>query len=201
MSTPSAVARPVPGSPMTSSSSTGDAMMRLIKRLTTDDRGAAIAEFMLGLVPLVLALAIIFEFGRAFWSHQAVIKGVRDATRFLTRVENPSDPSAQAVAQSLLLTSQQGPGGVQRWASGSTARFGTMCSDPSAPCAAVATQTCTGAAGNAVVDEIFGTIQPLLPTDATPANLQFHYESTGLGFLGGPYVPMTSINLQSLQHA
>src|ERR687891_2058115 len=113
MSTPSVAARPVPGSPMTSSSSTGDAMMRLIKRLTTDDRGAAIAEFMLGLVPLVLALAIIFEFGRRFWSHQAVIKGVRDATRYLTRVEDPRDPDAQAMAQRLLLTAQQAPGGVE----------------------------------------------------------------------------------------
>jgi hypothetical protein len=96
-------------------------MMRLLTRLITNDRGGALAEFMLGLVPLVLALALIFEFGRAFWSHQAVIKGVRDATRYLTRVEDPSDPAAQAVAQSLLLTSQQGPGGVQRWSSGSAA--------------------------------------------------------------------------------
>ena len=92
--------------------------MRL-NRLLTDDRGGAIAEFMLGLVPLVIALALIFEFGRAFWSHQAAIKGVRDATRFLTRVEDPNDPAAQAVAQSLLLTSQQAPGGVERWSSGS----------------------------------------------------------------------------------
>jgi Flp pilus assembly protein TadG len=96
-------------------------MIRFPRRLIRDDRGGAIAEFMLGLVPLVLALALIFEFGRAFWSHQAVIKGVRDATRYLTRVEDPSDPAVQAVAQSLLHTSQQGPGGVQRWSSGSAA--------------------------------------------------------------------------------
>jgi len=96
-------------------------MIRLSKRLITDDRGGAIAEFMLGLVPLIIAFALIFEFGRAFWSHQAVIKGVRDATRFLTRVEDPNDPTAQAVAQRLLLTSQQAPGGVERWSSGSAA--------------------------------------------------------------------------------
>jgi Flp pilus assembly protein TadG len=96
-------------------------MMGLFNRLITDDRGGAIAEFMLGLVPLVLALALIFDFGRAFWSHQAVIKGVRDATRYLTRVEDPSDPAAQAVAQRLLLTSQQAAGGVERWSSGSAA--------------------------------------------------------------------------------
>jgi hypothetical protein len=96
-------------------------MMRLPKRLMTDDHGGALAEFLLGLVPLVLAFALIFEFGRAFWSHQAVIKGVRDATRFLTRVEDPSSPAAQAVGESLLLTSQQAAGGVERWSSGAAA--------------------------------------------------------------------------------
>jgi hypothetical protein len=67
-------------------------------------------------------------------------------------------------------------------------------------CVDAGTQTCPGAAGNPVVDEIFAFIQPLLPADATPANLQFQYESTGLGFLGGPYVPLTSVSLQNLQH-
>ena len=94
-------------------------MMTFLNRLTTDDRGGAIAEFMLGLVPLVITFALIFEFGRAFWSHQAAIKGVRDATRYLTRVEDPADPAAQQVAQRLLLTGQQAPGGVERWSSGS----------------------------------------------------------------------------------
>ena len=94
-------------------------MMRPLNRLLTDDRGGAIAEFMIGLIPLVIAFALIFEFGRAFWSHQAAIKGVRDATRYLTRVEDPADPAAQAIAQQLLLTGQQAPGGVERWSSGS----------------------------------------------------------------------------------
>jgi hypothetical protein len=94
-------------------------MTRFLNRLRRDDRGGALAEFLLGLVPLVIAFALIFEFGRAFWSHQAAIKGVRDATRFLTRVEDPSAPAAQTVAQRLLLTGQQAPGGVERWSSGS----------------------------------------------------------------------------------
>jgi Flp pilus assembly protein TadG len=94
-------------------------MTRLLKELRGDDRGGAIAEFMLGLVPLVIAFALIFEFGRAFWSHQAVIKGVRDATRYLTRVEDPTDATAQEIAQRLLLTGQQEEGGTARWSSGS----------------------------------------------------------------------------------
>ena len=93
-------------------------MNSLVTRLTKDERGAAIAEFLLGLIPLVIAFALIFEFGRAFWSHQAVIKGVRDATRYLTRVEDPSDATAQLVAERLMLTGQQGPGGTPRWSSG-----------------------------------------------------------------------------------
>jgi hypothetical protein len=93
-------------------------MMSTLKRMMGDERGGAIAEFMLGMVPLVIAFALIFEFGRAFWSHQAAIKGVRDATRYLTRVENPADPAAQEVAQRLLLTGQQAPGGTARWSSG-----------------------------------------------------------------------------------
>jgi Flp pilus assembly protein TadG len=94
-------------------------MRTLLNRLLGDERGGAIAEFMLGLVPLVIAFALVFEFGRAFWSHQAAIKGVRDATRYLTRVEDPNDPGAQAVAQNLLLTGQQASGGTARWSSGS----------------------------------------------------------------------------------
>ena len=94
-------------------------MRTLLNRLLGDERGGAIAEFMLGLIPLVIAFALVFEFGRAFWSHQAAIKGVRDATRYLTRVEDPNDPGAQAVAQNLLLTGQQAPGGTARWSSGS----------------------------------------------------------------------------------
>ena len=94
-------------------------MRCLIRNFRRDERGGAIAEFLLGLIPLVLAFGLIFEFGRAFWSHQAVIKGVRDATRYLTRVEDPNDPNAQAVAQNLMLTGQQADGGTPRWGSGS----------------------------------------------------------------------------------
>lgn len=93
-------------------------MRRLTQRLTSDERGGALAEFMVGLLPLVIAFALIFELSRAFWSHQVAIKGVRDATRYLTRVEDPNDAAAQTVAQNLMLTGHQ-TGGTPRWQSGS----------------------------------------------------------------------------------
>ena len=159
-------------------------MRTYIRLFLRDQRGGPLAEFALVIGLLFVVGIFVFEMSR-FFMRAAMAEY---ATHLAVRIAAVRPPVCPGVPD------------FNERASGSTARFGTMCSDPSAPCAAVATQTCTGAAGNAVVDEIFGTIQPLLPTDATPANLQFHYESTGLGFLGGPYVPMTSINLQNLQH-
>jgi hypothetical protein len=159
-------------------------MRHPLRVLVRDERGGPLAEFALVIGLLFVVAIFVFEMTRFFM--QAAM--AEYATHLAVRIAAVRPPVCPGVPD------------FNERASGSTARFGTMCSDPSAPCAAVATQTCTGTAGNGVVDEIFGTIQPLLPNGATPANLQFEYESTGLGFLGGPYVPMTSVSLQNLQH-
>jgi len=159
-------------------------MRRPLRVLIRDERGGPLAEFALVIGLLFVVGIFIFEMTRFFM--QAAM--AEYATHLAVRVAAVRPPVCPGVPE------------FNERANGSTARFGTMCSNPSAPCVAVATQTCAGAAGNAVVDEIFGTIQPLLPNGATPANLQFQYESTGLGFLGGPYVPMASVSLQNLQH-
>ena len=159
-------------------------MRRPLRVLIRDERGGPLAEFALVIGLLFVVGIFIFEISRFFM--QAAM--AEYATHLAVRIAAVRPPVCPGVPD------------FNERASGSTARFGTMCSDPSVPCAAVATQTCTGAAGNAVVDEVFGTIQPLLPNGATEANLQFQYESTDLGFLGGPYVPMTSVSLQNLQH-
>ena len=159
-------------------------MRRPLRVLVRDERGGPLAEFALVIGLLFVVAIFVFEITRFFMQAAMAEYGTHLAVR-IAAVRPPVCPGV--------------PDFNER-ANGSTARFGTMCSNPSAPCAAVATQSCTGTAGNAVVDEIFGTIQPLLPNGATAANLQFQYESTGLGFLGGPYVPMTSVSLQDLQH-
>lgn len=159
-------------------------MRRPLKVLVRDERGGPLAEFALVIGLLFVVGIFIFEMSRFFM--QAAM--AEYATHLAVRIAAVRPPVCPGVPD------------FNERANGSTARFGTMCSDPSAPCAVVATQTCTGTAGNPVVDEIFATIQPLLPNGATPANLQFQYASTGLGFLGGPYIPMTSVSLQNLQH-
>lgn len=159
-------------------------MPRLMRVLVRDERGGQLAEFALVIGLLFVVGIFIFEMTR-FSMRGAMAEY---ATQLAVRVAAVRPPICPGVPD------------FNERAAGSTARFGTMCSDASAPCAAVATQTCAGAAGNAVVDEVFAMVQPLLPVGATPANLQFRYEPTGLGFLGGPYVPMTSVSLQNLQH-
>jgi hypothetical protein len=159
-------------------------MRNRLRVLVRDERGGPLAEFALVIGLLFVVGIFIFEITR--FSMRAAM--AEYATQLAVRIAAVRPPICAGVPE------------FNERATGSTARFGTMCSDPSAPCATVATQTCAGTAGNAVVDEIFGTIQPLLPLGATPANLQFTYEPTGLGFLGGPYVPMTSVSLQNLQH-
>jgi hypothetical protein len=156
-----------------------------VRILVRDERGGPLAEFALVIGLLFVVAILVFEVSRFFM--QAAM--AEYATHLAVRIAAVRPPVCPNVPE------------FNERASGSTARFGTMCSATSpSPCAAAATQTCLGAAGDAVVDEIFGLIQPLLPADATPANLQFQYESTGLGFLGGPYVPLTSVSLQDLQH-
>ncbi len=58
-----------------------------LRRLANDDRGAALVEFGLLLPTLLLFFALVIEGSRTFWSYQAVIAGVRDATRFVGRAE------------------------------------------------------------------------------------------------------------------
>jgi hypothetical protein len=159
-------------------------MARLMRVLLRDERGGQLAEFTLVIGLLFVVGIFIFEMTR--FSMRASM--AEYATHLAARVAAVRPPICVGVPE------------FNERVNGSTARFGTMCSHPSAPCVTVATQTCAGTAGNAVVNEIFATIQPLLPNGATPANLQFRYEPTGLGFLGGPYVPMTSVSLQNLQH-
>jgi TadE-like protein len=159
-------------------------MRRLLRVLVRDERGGPLAEFALVIGLLFVVAIFVFEVSRFFM--QAAM--AEYATHLAVRIAAVRPPVCPGLPD------------FNERANGSTARFGVMCSDPSAPCAVVAAQSCAGAAGNAVVDEIFATIQPLLPNGATPAHLQFAYESTGLGFLGGPYVPMTSVSLQNLQH-
>ncbi|MGR3344282.1 MAG: hypothetical protein ACU0DI_13865 [Paracoccaceae bacterium] len=78
----------------------------------------------------------------------------------------------------------------------SSPRFGTSCSFVAGTCINVGTITCAGVATNATAAEIWARITPLMPAGTTIANLQFSYSfDPNLGFLGGPYTPMVTVDL------
>lgn len=55
-------------------------------RFLRDERGAVLVEFVITLPLMILFFAIIVETARIFWSYQLAISGVRDATRYMSRV-------------------------------------------------------------------------------------------------------------------
>ena len=57
-----------------------------------------------------------------------------------------------------------------------------------------ATISCAGNATNTTAQEIFTAIRPLVPAGTTIGQMQYSYAfDPNLGFLGGPYVPMVTV--------
>jgi hypothetical protein len=94
-----------------------------IKRFFTDDCGAALVEFALILPMMLLCLALCFEGARTLWAYQATIAGVRDASRYLSRVvdadicaKTTSVASWDAALREIVISARDGgtvfPGGV-----------------------------------------------------------------------------------------
>lgn len=78
-----------------SCSFTGDAMKPLrpatarrtaARRFLRDETGAQLLEFAIVLPLMLLIFGVIIEGARLMWSYQAVVSGVRDATRYLARI-------------------------------------------------------------------------------------------------------------------
>jgi Flp pilus assembly protein TadG len=80
--------------------------LRHFRRLRADEGAAAMIEFTL-VLPFLLALcALVTEGGRILWHHELIAKSVRDATRYLSRVPDPTNATAQAQAINLALRGQ-----------------------------------------------------------------------------------------------
>ncbi len=76
-------------------------MSRWIEKFLKDANGAAAVEAAI-VMPVILALAFgTIEFSNAFWDHQLISTGVRDAARYLARVNDPNDGTAQSRAQNI----------------------------------------------------------------------------------------------------
>jgi Flp pilus assembly protein TadG len=83
--------------------------LKSLRSLFPTNRGTAALEFAFLLPVLIILAAGGYEFGRAFWHYHVVTKGVRDATRFLTRVPTPLAPDSTAIAENLVLRGSMDP--------------------------------------------------------------------------------------------
>jgi Flp pilus assembly protein TadG len=157
------------------------------KSFGQDDSGSTLVEFAIVMPLFLLVLFGLIDFGRMGFEYVMANKAVQMAAR--TAVARP--PACPGVA----LVNTRGvvaPGAVPPY-------FGTNCRAGSTVCADPGPVTCTGDASNPTAAEIWGAVNGLMPVGSTVANLRFSYTYTSdLGFLGGPYVPMVTVETVNL---
>ena len=157
------------------------------RALRGDSQGTTIVEFALVLPVFLLLLFALIDFGRLGFEYVMADKAMQLAAR--TAVARP--PACPGVPQTNLR------GAV---AQGAVPPFyGTNCRAGATVCVNPGTMTCVGATTNTTVAEIWTAISPLMPSNSTAANLSFTYAfDPNLGFLGGPYTPMVTVQTTGL---
>lgn len=66
-------------------------LSRLLSKVWRSERGAVAVEFGISVLVMIFLMVGVLEFGRAFYHHRVVTMAVRDATRYLARVADPTD--------------------------------------------------------------------------------------------------------------
>ena len=83
-------------------------------KLLTGQRGSVAVEMALLVIVMMMIMAGVFEFSRAFWYYNALDKSTRDAARFMSAVtsiditNSSNTSSAVATAKSLALLTANG---------------------------------------------------------------------------------------------
>lgn len=151
------------------------------------ERGTTLVELAVVLPIFLLIFFGLIDFGRFGAEYVMAEKAMQRATRIAV-VRPPACPGVPTI-------NQRGPVPVNSI----PPRFGTKCSAGATICANPGTISCAGAANDPTVTEIWAAISGLLPRSATEANLNISYShDDNLGFLGGPYVPVVTVEIQNL---
>ena len=162
-------------------------IFRPMRKLARDESGATLVEFGLTISMFLLIMFGLIDFGRLAFNWVVAERAVSVAAR-VSAVRPP-------VCAGVPLTHARGPVPIGTV----PPRFGTSCSAGANICVNVGTITCSGVGTSTTATEIWGIVQGALPQSATIANLRFAYAfDQNLGFLGGPYVPMITVELQNL---
>ncbi|MBY6057149.1 pilus assembly protein [Leisingera daeponensis] len=156
-----------------------------LRRFRREQDGAALVELGVA-IPLFLLLFMgIIDFGRMAFHYVVAERAMNVAAR----VAAVRPPACAGVPE----IHRRDPS-----ASGTLPNFGTSCRAGPDICLNAGTVTCAGSAANATANEIWALVRGAMPPDATIAALSFSYSYDGsLGFLGGPYVPVVTVELQN----
>ncbi|MFD1156584.1 TadE/TadG family type IV pilus assembly protein [Roseovarius aestuarii] len=158
----------------------------VFRRFRQNEDGATLVEMAFVLPIFLLLFFGMIDFGRMAFHYVTVEKAMYNAARLAT-VRPPACPGVPVFNARGTTTVTPPPD------------FGSSCSAGANICANPGTITCSGSAANQTASEIWTMVQGAFPNDATIANLSFRYDyDSNLGFLGGPYVPVVTIEVQNL---
>lgn len=169
--------RPAPLRPASSS----------LRRFAREETGTTLVEFAVVMPIFLLILFGLIDFGRLGFEYVMANKAVQMAARIaVTR------PAACGGVPEINTRGPVVAGSVPPY-------FGTNCRAGANVCADPGTVSCNGSANNPTVAEIWGAVSSLMPSGSGPANLKFTYAfNPDLGFLGGPYTPMVTVEIRAL---
>ena len=163
------------------------------RRFWADEGGASLVEFALVITLFLFLLLAIIDFGRI--GHAWV--SANKATQLAARLAAVRPQACEGVVSTIVPTKNER--GSDR-----SLQFGALCRAGEHVCDTPVPATCPGSALNPTALEIFNAVRPLLPAETTIENMHYTYafnpdpESIGgayvpMGFLGGPYVPMVTV--------
>ncbi|MES0827672.1 TadE/TadG family type IV pilus assembly protein [Ruegeria sp. SCP11] len=168
-------------------------MRHLRRKLVQDQDAGVLVEFAIVVSLFLFLFMSLLDFGRLSFSVVNAQKAAQMAARLA--IVRPAACN-YADTTPLPLTHQRG--------TDNSLRFGAACDAAVGVCIDPGDLVCTGGVENLATDqdpigtsaEIWRRISPLLPLGATIDNLQITYQfDDELGFLGGPYTPMVTVEL------
>ena len=152
------------------------------KRFHRDETGAVLVEFAVVLPLFLILLFTVIDFGQIYFRWILAEKATHIAAR-LAVVRPP-------ICAGVPTFNDRTPGLPK------VLPFGTSCGAAAGLCADPGPVTCTGdAAVGEGFDDIIGAVGGFLPAAVEPANIRMTYSFADLGFLGGPYVPLVTVEL------
>ncbi|KIC07524.1 hypothetical protein RA19_23445 [Leisingera sp. ANG-M1] len=157
----------------------------LLSRFRKDQNGGVLVELGITLPVFLLLIMSIIDFGRMAFHYVVAERAMNVAAR----VAAVRPPVCEGVPE----VHERAPAG-----SGTLAGFGTSCRAGPDICLDAGTVTCSGSAASATAIEIWDLIRGSMPRDATIGTLSFSYSyDPNLGFLGGPYTPVVTVEMQN----